>query len=47
MSKKHGQYSFFDLKTRLEKIHELNDFLPRLNELVPAKANHLCYVNVG
>ena len=34
MSKNHGQLSFFDIENRLEKIHELNDFLPRLNELV-------------
>ena len=35
MSNTHGQFSFFDLERRLEKIHELNDFLPRLNALVP------------
>jgi len=29
-----GQFSFFNLEERLEKIHELNDFLPRLNALV-------------
>jgi IS5 family transposase len=34
MSKTHGQFSFFDLENRLEKIHQLNDFLPRLNSLV-------------
>ena len=34
MSENHGQYSFFDLETRLKKIHEPNDFLPRLDALV-------------
>jgi len=29
-----GQFSFFNLEERLEKIHELNSFLPRLNTLV-------------
>lgn len=34
MSKNNGQFSFFDLENRLEKIHQLNNFLPRLNALV-------------
>jgi len=29
-----GQFSFFNLEERLEKIHQLNSFLPRLNTLV-------------
>ena len=29
-----GQFSFFNIEERLEKIHELNNFLPRLHVLV-------------
>ena len=29
-----GQFSFFNIEERLEKIHELNSFLPRLHALV-------------
>jgi len=32
--KKSRQYSFFDLETQLEKIYEINSFLPKLNTLV-------------
>ena len=34
MSFYRGQYSFFDVENQLDKIHSLNDFLVRLNELV-------------
>ena len=34
MSKTKGQYSFFDLETQLDKIYEINNFLPKLNTLV-------------
>ena len=34
MSHSHGQYSFFDVENQLHKIHELNDFLCRLNQAV-------------
>lgn len=34
MSKTKGQFSFFDLEDRLEKIHQIADFLPRLDTLV-------------
>jgi hypothetical protein len=29
-----GQFGFFDLDTQLDKIYQLNDFLPKLNSLV-------------
>jgi IS5 family transposase len=29
-----GQYSFFDLEKQLDKIYQLNDFLPNLNALI-------------
>jgi len=34
MSKTKGQYSFFDLEIHLEKIYQINDFLPKLNALI-------------
>jgi IS5 family transposase len=34
MSKTKGQYSFFDLEIHLEKIYQINDFLPKLNGLI-------------
>jgi len=34
MSKRTGQYGFFDLENQLDKIHQLNDFLPKLNSLI-------------
>jgi IS5 family transposase len=34
MSKSKSQYSFFDLEIQLDKIHQVNDFWPRLNALV-------------
>ena len=34
MSKTKGQFSFFHLEERLEKIHAIADFLPRLDKLV-------------
>jgi hypothetical protein len=30
----HKHPSFFDLETQLNKIYQLNDFLPRLNTLI-------------
>ena len=29
-----GQFGFFDLDTPLDKIHQLNDFLPKLNRVI-------------
>jgi len=34
MSKNKGQYGFFDLESQLEKIYQLDDFLPKLNSLI-------------
>jgi IS5 family transposase len=34
MSKRKGQYGFFDYETQLDKIYEINDFLPKLNALI-------------
>jgi IS5 family transposase len=34
MTKTKGQFSFFDLETQLDKIYEINDFLPKLNALI-------------
>jgi len=34
MSKIKGQYSFFDLENQLEKIYELDNFLPKLDSLI-------------
>ena len=34
MSKNRGQYSFFDVENQLDKIYQINDFLPKLNTLV-------------
>jgi IS5 family transposase len=34
MSKPTGQFGFFDLETQLDKIYQLNDFLPKLNSLI-------------
>jgi len=34
MSKVCGQYSFFDVENQLDKIYQINDFLPKLNTLV-------------
>ena len=33
MSKVRGQYSFFDVENQLDKIYQINDFLPKLNTL--------------
>jgi IS5 family transposase len=32
--KKKGQYGFFDYETQLDKIYQINDFLPKLNALI-------------
>jgi transposase len=34
MRKIKGQFSFFDLENHLEKIYQINDFLPKLNALI-------------
>jgi len=34
MSKRKGQYGFFDYEQQLDKIYEINDFLPKLNSLI-------------
>jgi len=34
LSKVRGQYSFFDVENQLDKIYQINDFLPKLNTLV-------------
>ena len=34
MSKRTGQYGFFDLESQLAKIYELDDFLPKLDSLI-------------
>jgi IS5 family transposase len=34
MSNTHGQYGFFDREQQLEKIYQLNNFLPKLNALI-------------
>jgi transposase len=34
MSKTKGQFSFFDLENHLDKIYQINDFLPKLNALI-------------
>jgi IS5 family transposase len=34
MPKNKGQYGFFDLKNRLDKIYQLNNFLPKLNTII-------------
>jgi hypothetical protein len=34
MSKHKGQFGFFDLEKQLDKIHQLNDFLPKLNTII-------------
>ena len=31
----HGQFGFFDREQQLEKIYQLNNFLPKLNSLIP------------
>jgi hypothetical protein len=34
MPKNKGQYGFFDIENQLDKIYELDDFLPKLNALI-------------
>jgi len=34
MSKTKGQFSFFDLEKHLDKIYQINNFLPKLNALI-------------
>jgi IS5 family transposase len=34
MSKNKGQFSFFNLEERMDKIHKLASFLPKLNQLI-------------
>jgi hypothetical protein len=34
MSQSKGQFGFFDLATQLDKIYQINDFLPKLNALI-------------
>ncbi|MDR0327476.1 MAG: hypothetical protein LBI05_04180 [Planctomycetaceae bacterium] len=34
MSKSKGQFGFFDLETQLDKIYQINDFLPKLNAII-------------
>jgi hypothetical protein len=34
MSHSAGQYSFFDIENQMSKIHQLSNFLCRLNEAV-------------
>jgi IS5 family transposase len=34
MSNTTGQFGFFDLETQLDKIYQLNDFLPKLHSLI-------------
>jgi IS5 family transposase len=34
MTKSKGQYSFFAIESQLEKMYQINDFLPKLNTLV-------------
>src|SRR5215469_11683376 len=34
MRKRKGQYGFFDLENKLDKIYKLNNFLPKLNTLI-------------
>jgi IS5 family transposase len=34
MSKVRGQYSFFDVENQLDKIYQINGFLPKLNALI-------------
>ena len=34
MSKRTRQYGFFDLEQQLDKIYQINDFLPKLNSLI-------------
>jgi hypothetical protein len=34
MSKHNGQFGFFDYEKQLDRIYQLNDFLPKLNSLI-------------
>lgn len=34
MKKTKGQLGFFDIENQLDKIYEINDFLPKLNTLI-------------
>ena len=34
MKKTKGQYGFFDIENQLDKIYEINDFLPKLDTLI-------------
>jgi IS5 family transposase len=34
MPKNKGQYGFFDIDNQLDKIYQINDFLPKLNSLI-------------
>ena len=34
MSKHKGQFGFFDIEQQLDKIHQLNDLLPKLNHII-------------